>query len=138
MWTNSHVFHVQVRQELWKDVFEMSSEELRFVPRVAFQTLQENKANSVLTWNNNFLLQIDDVILRCPYCNCGWMKTPLIQPDINYCGICLESKLIDVLYSIRRECGSRCMGKKFFNLLPANGNIMHKTLWDLNLINLMR
>ena len=47
MWTNSHVFHVQVRQELWKDVFEMSSEELRFVPRVAFQTLQENKANSV-------------------------------------------------------------------------------------------
>ena len=66
------------------------------------------------------------------------MKTPLIQLDINYCGICLESKLIDVVYSIRRECGSRCMGRKFFNFLPANGNIMHKTLWDLNLINLMR
>ena len=40
------------------------------------------------------------------------MKSPLIQPDINYCGVYVEFKLIDVLCSIRRECGSRCMGRK--------------------------
>ena len=47
MWTDSHIDHVQVRQELGKEVSEMSSEELRFAPMVAFQTLQENTANSV-------------------------------------------------------------------------------------------
>ena len=45
MWTDSHIVHVQVRQELSKHVFEMSSEELQSIPVVAFQALQENTAN---------------------------------------------------------------------------------------------
>lgn len=86
----------------------MSSEELQSIPMVAFQTIWENTTSSVC-W-----LGIDDVILRCPFCNCGWMKSHLIQPDIDYCGVCMESKLILALCCFRRECGSGCMGWKIF------------------------
>ena len=38
-WIPLVVWYVYVRQELSKDVFEMSSEELQSIPMVAFQTI---------------------------------------------------------------------------------------------------